>query len=109
MLWLNPLLLVEGFGQLHPDLLGVVLLTAGLLASPSLPGHRRGDGLGPGDAVQAELGPDRSPGSGWSGTGAWARRATRAGLLALCLLAAAAVVYAPFWRGPETLAVSCAG
>jgi hypothetical protein len=31
MVWLNPLFLLEGPGQLHTDLLGVVAVTAGIL------------------------------------------------------------------------------
>jgi hypothetical protein len=40
VLWLNPLFLVEGFGQLHPDLLGALFATAGILLSRRSPGLR---------------------------------------------------------------------
>jgi hypothetical protein len=103
VLWLNPLLVVEGFGQLHPDLLGVVLLTAGLLASRRSPGIGGATGWALATLSKLNLGLT-FPWFWLVRTGTWARRATRAGLLALCLLAAAALAYAPFWRGPETLA-----
>ena len=102
MLWLNPLLLVEGFGQLHPDLVGALLIVAGLLVG------RRSPGIGGGTAwalaTLAKLNLALTVPWFWLvRTGTWARRLARAALLAVCLLAAAALVYAPFWHGPETV------
>jgi hypothetical protein len=102
MLWLNPLLLVEGFGQLHPDLLGALFLTAGLLLGRRAPGI--GGAAAWALATLSKLNMALSLPWFWLvGTGGWTRRVGRAALLAGCLLVASALVYAPFWRGPETV------
>ncbi len=102
MLWLNPLLLVEGLGQLHPDLLGVLLVTVGLLLA------RRSRTLGA--AVAWSLATLAKLNFGlaapWfllSGTRSWPERLRRAVVLVVCLLATATVLYTPFWRGPDTV------
>jgi hypothetical protein len=102
MLWLNPLFLIEGPGQLHPDLLGALLVTAGLLL------RHRSPGLGGATAwalaTLSKLNLAFTVPWFWlSGTVGWGQRIRRGALLAACLLATAALVYAPFWRGPETL------
>jgi hypothetical protein len=102
LVWLNPLFMVEGPGQLHPDLLGVIAITAGLLL------RRRAPGLGGSSAwalatlCKWNLG-FTLPWFWLSGTRNQAQRLWRAALLALSLLGMGAVFYAPFWRGPETL------
>ncbi|MGO9829646.1 MAG: hypothetical protein ACLPJH_05855 [Myxococcaceae bacterium] len=103
MLWLNPLFLVEGPGQLHPDLLGVLLVTAGMC----LP--RRSAALGGAAAFSlATL-------CKWNlaftlpwfwlrGTRTLLERLGRLALLVAVLPALGALAYAPFWRGPESVA-----
>src|SRR5262249_50399058 len=102
MLWLNPLLLVEGFGQLHPDLIGALLIVAGLLVG------RRSPGLGGCTAwalaTLTKLNLALTVPWFWLvRTRTWTGRLARAALLAVCLLAAAGLVYAPFRHGPETV------
>jgi hypothetical protein len=102
MVWLNPIWVLEGPGQLHADLLGVVLVVAGVVA------QQRG-----------------RPVAGWvcwalatlgkysfAFTGFWywlsGARTTRERLLRLPAIAAVLVglgvaFFAPFWRGPDTL------
>ncbi len=102
MIWLNPLFLVEGPGQLHPDLLGALLITAGLLLRRRAP--RVGAGMAWSLAVLGKLNFGLAFPWFWlSGTSGWAQRVRRGALLALCLGAAAALAYAPFWHGPGTV------
>ncbi len=102
MLWLNPLFLVEGLGQLHPDLLGVLLVTVGLMLA------RRSRTLGAGVtwslATVAKL--NFGLAAPWfllSGTRGWSDRMRRTLVVALTLAATATILYTPFWRGPETV------
>src|SRR5262249_10173915 len=101
-LWLNPLLLVEGVGQLHPDLLGLLLVTAGILLA------RRSPGLGSGMAwslatLSKLIFGLALPWFWLHGTRDASARLRRAGVLLLCFAASAALAYAPFWRRPETV------
>ncbi len=108
MVWLNPLFVVEGAGQLHADLLGVVALTAGIVL------HRSGKvrtsfGL----YAAALLGKYTfAPAGLWfwlSGASEPRQRglrlATRLATICAIVLAAGAALYAPFWGGPDTLLV----
>lgn len=102
MVWLNPLWVVEGPGQLHGDLLGVTAIVAGMLLV------LRGRVLS-GWALYAfaVLGK-----YSFAFTGPWfwlfGARTTRQRLLRLpamaaILVAMAVVFFAPFWRGPATV------
>jgi hypothetical protein len=106
MVWLNPLWIVEGPGQLHADLLGLVAVTAGivLLGAGKL---RSGFAL----YAAAVLGKYTfSPAGLWfwlSGDCGDARRSARlAGRLATMVAVFAVVaiaLYFPFWVGPITI------
>ncbi len=100
--WLNPLWLVDGPGQLHADVLGTTAIAAGILLC------RRGR-IARGWAAYgfAVLGKYT-----FAFAGAWfwlfgARNrwqlARRLPAMAGILLALGVVFYAPFWRGPATL------
>ena len=102
MLWLNPLFLVEGLGQLHPDLLGALLVTVGLMLARR--SRAVGAGLAWSLATVAKL--NFGLAAPWfllSGTRSWPERMRRTLVLALTLVATATVLYIPFWRGPETV------
>jgi len=102
VLWLNPLFLVEGPGQLHPDLLGALLITSGLLLARRSPGI--GGAMAWSLATLAKLNFGLAlPWFLLSGTRGRAERLRRGALLALCLAGTTALAYAPFWRGPETV------
>jgi hypothetical protein len=102
MVWLNPLFIVEGPGQLHADLLGMAAIVAGIVLGAG--GRwRTGSAL----YAIAVLGK-------WSFafTAPWfwlrGARTTRERLLRLPAMAAIVVAlglvsYAPFWRGVHTL------
>jgi len=102
MVWLNPLWLVEGPGQLHTDLLGVVAVTAGILLQT---GGRAKAGWGL--YVLAVLGKYTFAFTGlwfWlSGAATLRQRLLRLPAMATVLLALAAACFAPFWRGPATV------
>jgi hypothetical protein len=102
MLWLNPLVLVQGAGQLHLDLLGLVAVTAGIVAQSQ--GRRV---LGPiGWAIATLSKWNLSIAAPWF----WlfrvqtlAQRSKSAARMAVVLLVLAVVAYIPVWRGPATL------
>jgi hypothetical protein len=102
MLWLNPLWIVEGPGQLHTDMLGVLAVTAGILA------QRRGSTLR-GYALFAVAAVGKysflfaGPWFWLTGARTTRERLLRVPVLALVVLAVGAVSFAPFWHGPETL------
>ena len=103
MLWLNPLLLVEGIGQLHPDLLGALLITTGLLLRRRSPGP--GGALSWAMATLCKLNLALTvPWFALVATRTWAQRLRRVAVLAGVFAVVAVLAYAPFWRGPETLA-----
>ncbi|HZU84307.1 MAG TPA: hypothetical protein VE987_15365, partial [Polyangiaceae bacterium] len=103
MVWLNPLWLLEGPGQLHPDLLGVVATTAGIVLHER--GRVKSGWVAFGVAVLGKY--------SFAPAGAWfwlfRRRTLRQTLLRVPAIAAVLVVmgvvcFAPFWRGPATVA-----
>jgi hypothetical protein len=102
MVWLNPLWIVEGPGQLHADLLGLVAIVAGVLL------HRGGRvrtsfGL----YAVALLGKySFGPAGLWfwlSGAPETRERAQRLGAMTAIFLALASAFYAPFWHGLATV------
>ncbi len=102
MVWLNPLWLVQGPGQLHADLLGVVAVTGGILL------QRRGSvKAGWVSFSVAVLGKYSFAFTGFwfwlSGTKTLAQRLLRIPTMAAVLVAVGTLLYAPFWRGPSTL------
>jgi hypothetical protein len=104
MVWLNPLWVVEGPGQLHADLLGLVAITAGLLLHRASK-VRASFGL---YAVALLVKYSFAPAGLWfwlsgaAAAGEWRRRL--AWMVAI-LAATGVALYAPFWRGPRTLTV----
>ena len=104
MVWLNPLWIVEGPGQLHADLLGLVAITAGVVL------HRAGKvRAGFGLFAAALLGKySFAPAGLWfwlSGASSAGERARRLATMAAIFVAAAFAFYLPFWKGPNTIAV----
>ena len=102
LLWLNPLFLVEGPGQLHPDLVGVLLITSGLLMRQRAPGLGGATAWSLATLSKLNLG-FSLPWFWLSGTVTQAQRQRRGLLLLLSLLVWGTVLYIPFWRGPATL------
>jgi hypothetical protein len=107
MVWLNPLWLVEGPGQMHADLLGLAAIVAGIVLH--LEGRVRGSfGL----YAAAVLGKySFAPAGLWFWLArAWspAQRGRRLVTLAAVVGIVGVVAYAPFWSGVETLAVPLA-
>jgi hypothetical protein len=105
MVWLNPLFLVEGPGQLHADLLGVVAVVAGIVLT--LPGNARGRATGWVLYALALLG---KYSFAFAGFWFWlidarstAQRLRRLTALACVVLAVALLFFAPFWRGAATV------
>jgi hypothetical protein len=105
MVWLNPLLVVEGLGQLHADVLGVALLVAGIVLRRE--GRARGAGLV--FYVLAVLGKYTFL---FAGPWFWLFRASglrqrlaRLAAMGSILVALGVVFYAPFWHGFATLTV----
>jgi len=102
MVWLNPLWLVEGPGQLHADFLGLVAVTAGVLL------QRRGDaGAGWACFATAVLGKYSFALTGlwfWLfGTRTLTQRLLRVPAMIAVLVGMGTIFYAPFWHGPATL------
>jgi hypothetical protein len=102
MVWLNPLWLVEGPGQLHADLLGLVAVVAGVVL------QRRGQLFGAWSAFAvAVLGKYTFAFDGFwfwlFGAQTTRQRWLRAPAMIAVLVAGGVLLYAPFWRGPETL------
>jgi hypothetical protein len=105
MVWLNPLFLVEGPGQLHADLLGMVAVVGGIVLT--LPGRARGRAEGWALYALALLG---KYSFAFAGFWFWLIDARGGRQRLWRLLALACVVdglgvlfFAPFWRGPATL------
>jgi hypothetical protein len=102
MVWLNPLWVVEGPGQLHADLLGLVAITAGIVL------HRSGR-IRTSFALYAValLGKySFAPAGLWFWlSGAPRDRRRRLATMGAILAAAAVAFYLPFWVGPVTLTV----
>ncbi len=102
MMWLNPLWMVEGPGQLHADLIGLVAIVAGVLLA--LGGSKKPGWILYALAVFSKY--------SFAFVGFWfwlfqARtvrdRAVRLFALAFVLFVVAVVVFAPFWRGVATV------
>jgi hypothetical protein len=102
MVWLNPLWLVQGPGQLHADLLGLVAITGGILL------QRRGNVKAAWASFSiAVLGKYSFAFAGFwfwlSGTKTVWQRVLRIPTMAAVFLGVGALLYAPFWHGPATL------
>jgi hypothetical protein len=102
MVWLNPMWLIEGPGQLHTDMLGLVAITAGIVL------QLRGKHLRGWVAYSVAAVGKYS----FVFTGLWfwlfgaqtARdRGVRAFALAGFVLGVGALSFFPFWQGPKTL------
>jgi hypothetical protein len=102
MVWLNPLFVVEGPGQLHADFLGVAAIVGGMLLAWS--GRAKSAWALYAAAVFGKY--------SFAFTGFWfwlaGARTTRDRLVRLPAMAAVialvgVTVFAPFWRGPATL------
>jgi hypothetical protein len=105
MVWLNPLWIIEGPGQLHADLLGLVALVAGIVLVRT--GRPRTSFAFYAAAVLSKY--SFAPAGLWfwlSGEGDDRRRQGRLARLAAMGVAFGAVavaLYAPFWVGPVTV------
>jgi hypothetical protein len=102
MVWLNPLWIVEGPGQMHGDLLGVTAVVAGIVLT--LGGRRASGWLLYAVALLGKY--------SFAFTGLWfwlfgartARdRLVRIPLVAAIVVATGAALFAPFWRGTATI------
>jgi hypothetical protein len=105
MVWLNPLFLVEGPGQLHADLLGMVAVVGGIVLA--LPGRARGRVEGWALYTLALLG---KYSFAFAGFWFWLidarsgrQRLSRLFALACVVAGLGVLFYAPFWRGRATL------
>jgi hypothetical protein len=102
MVWLNPLWLVEGPGQMHADLLGVIALVAGMALHVA--GRVKTSFALYAAAVLGKY--SFAPAGLWfllAGEPRRAAQARRAAVMGVILVAAAVAVYAPFWRGIATV------
>jgi hypothetical protein len=102
MVWLNPLFLLEGPGQMHADLLGVAAITAGILF------QQRGRlKSGWGAFAVAALGKYTFGLTGlwfWlAGARTLRQRALRAPAIAGIFAALGVLSFSPFWRGEATI------
>jgi hypothetical protein len=105
MVWLNPLFLVEGPGQLHADLLGMVAVVAGIVLT--LPGRARGRAAGWMLYALALLG---KYSFAFAGFWFWlvdarttGQRLRRLAALGAAVLGMGALFFPPFWHGVATL------
>ncbi len=104
MVWLNPLWIVVGPGQMHADLLGLVAVTLGIAFHHA--GKLRASFAIYAAAVLAKY--SFAPAGLWfwlSGVPPTARRhlASRLAMMGVVFAAVAVVLYAPFWAGPATI------
>jgi hypothetical protein len=102
MVWLNPLWIVEGPGQLHADLLGATAVVAGVVLGAG--GRWKGGAALWAVAVLGKWSFAFAAPWFWLRGARTAREALlRLPVVAAVVLALGAVVYAPFWRGVSTL------
>lgn len=105
MVWLNPIWVLEGPGQLHADLIGVVLIVVGIVAQQRE--TKAGTTLGWAAWALATLGKYSFGFTGFwywlSGARTTRERLLRLPAIAAVLLGLGVVFYIPFWRGPDTL------
>lgn len=102
MVWLNPLFVVEGLGQLHTDLLGLVAVTAGIFLQSK--GKPKSAWAMLGVAVLAKYTFLLAAPWFWlSGARSARERALRLPAIAAMIGALAVAFFAPFWRGLATL------
>jgi hypothetical protein len=102
MVWLNPLWIVEGPGQLHADLLGLTALVFGVLLAGA--GRPRSSFVAYAVAVLGKYSfAFAGPWFWLSGASSARQRALRLPVIAAVLAALAVVFFAPFWRGPATV------
>lgn len=102
MVWLNPLWIVEGPGQLHADFLGLVAVTTGIVLQRG--GRTRTGFFLYGLATYCKYSFAMSGLWFWlSGTRTAKERALRLPALAGVVLALGVLLFAPFWRGPATV------
>jgi hypothetical protein len=104
MVWLNPLWIVEGPGQMHGDVLGLVAVVAGIVLA--FGGRVRSAWALWAVAVLGKYS------FGFTGfwfwlfrAPEWRRRAVRTPAMAAILVGLAIVFFAPFWHGPATILV----
>jgi hypothetical protein len=102
MVWLNPLFMVEGLGQLHADVLGLAAVVAGIVLATS--GKMKSAWALYAFAVLGKY--------TFLFAGPWfwllhatgiRQRVSRLAAMAAILVAVGVLFYAPFWRGPATL------
>jgi hypothetical protein len=102
MVWLNPLWIVDGPGQLHTDMLGVIAVTAGVLLQRS--GRARGGWVAWSAAAIGKYSfASTFPWFWLSGARTLRQRVLRVPAIAAVLVALGLVCFAPFWNGPATL------
>ena len=102
MVWLNPLFVLEGAGQLHADVLGLAAVVCGIVLG--LRGRARAS------AVLYALAVLGKYSFAFAGSWFWLHdartpreRLLRFPIIAACLLAVGVVFFAPFWHGVATL------
>jgi hypothetical protein len=102
MVWLNPLFLLEGPGQLHTDLLGVVAITAGILFQ--LRGRLKTGWVMYGVALLGKYSFGLTGPWFWlSGAQTNRQRALRIPAMVALLVPLAVGCFVPFWRGIGTI------
>lgn len=100
MVWLNPLWLVEGPGQLHADLLGMSALAAGVALH--LGGKVKGSAALYALAFWSKYTVVLT-GLWFWWTGSKGARLRRGALMAWAIAVVGVVLYAPFWRGTRSI------
>jgi hypothetical protein len=102
IVWLNPLVLVEGAGQLHLDLIGLLAITAGLLSQST--GRREWGAVGWATASLTKWNDLITAPWFWlAGTHTLWQRLKSAAILAAVLAAMSIAAFAPLVRSPVSL------
>jgi hypothetical protein len=102
MVWLNPLWIVEGPGQLHADLLGMTAVVAGIVLQRA--GRERTAGAAFAFALLGKYSfVFAAPWFALRGARSFAQRLAGIGALALTVAVLGGVFYVPFWNGVATL------